>query len=62
VPGKIAARKITAPNSKVREFHVDRVCDVYSRYKRGFVEVGLVEGEGLREPVEGNEPPVVMFV
>ena len=27
--GKIAARKRTAPNSKVREFHVERKCEIY---------------------------------
>lgn len=28
VPGKTVARYRTAPNSKAREFHVDRKCDM----------------------------------
>jgi hypothetical protein len=38
----MAARKMTAPNSKVRAFHVESVCDKYSLQSSGF---GLVWGE-----------------
>ena len=32
----MAARKMTAPNSKVREFQVERMCEVSRRYKTPF--------------------------
>lgn len=31
VPGKIEARKSTAPNSNMREFHAESVCEMYRR-------------------------------
>tara|TARA_R110002003_G_scaffold279_8_gene18077 strand:- start:4640 stop:4861 length:222 start_codon:yes stop_codon:yes gene_type:complete len=43
VPGKIAARKMTAPNSNVRAFHVESVCETYSRHKSGLVAFGPID-------------------
>jgi hypothetical protein len=63
----MGARKITAPNSKVREFHVDNVCDVYRRYNNGLAdvvaEVGSFRCDGgelpleldVGEPIEGSD-------
>lgn len=31
VPGKIVARNKTAPNSNIREFHVERKWEIYNR-------------------------------
>jgi hypothetical protein len=64
----MAARKMTATNSKVREFDVDRVCDVYNRYNNGLADVvtavGSFRSDGeellleldIGEPIEGNDP------
>jgi hypothetical protein len=60
---------MTAPNSKVREFHVERVCDVYKRYNNGLFDVEAEVGSFLSdseelfvlvefavgEPIEGND-------
>jgi hypothetical protein len=43
VPGKVLARKRTAPNSNVREFQVDRKCETYN-----LVKVLLVLAAGER--------------
>lgn len=32
VPGNMDAKYRTAPNSKTREFHVDRKCEIYRRW------------------------------
>ena len=47
------ARKRTAPNSNMREFHAERLCEMYSRYSTGRASgVGLLAGAG----VGGNAP------
>lgn len=69
VPGNIAARYSTLPNSKTREFHVDKKCDTYSRLEMleaipgggassvmlylSFSSVISVVGVGGREEIKG---------
>ena len=36
MPGKIEARNKTDPNSNMREFHVDRLCEMYNLISTGF--------------------------
>jgi hypothetical protein len=66
----MAARKITAPNSKVRAFHVERVCEMYRRYSSGLefdegdedVGVCVLSCEGSEVPMEGDVSLVMSMV
>lgn len=40
------ARNITAPNSKVRAFHVESVCDKYRRRSKGVMDFAGGDGGG----------------
>jgi hypothetical protein len=60
----MAARKMTAPNSNVRAFQVERVCDRYRRQSRGLVGVAVSEellraSDDLGLPVEGDVSDVM---
>lgn len=51
------AKKSTAPNSNMREFHAERLCEMYNRYSTDRASVaGLLAGAGVGGSAPNNRP------